>query len=326
MISRRFLVAVSALTLLSAVAEAQGPRSWVASSGSDTNACSRIAPCRNFSAAIAAVGLGGEVVALDSAGYGPVVVDKPVTLISPGGVHAAIAPTAGAAITISSGLNGSVILRGLYLNGQGAQRGINHLGSDSLFVEEMTINGFQQYGIAFAPATTPVFFVVDSTIRNNSNSGILWSGSFPGRGLVDRSRLERNFHSGLLIENSGNVAVRETLAANNSYGFFLFADGATLDITDSSAVNNGNSGFVAYSVGGSGVNMNMERCVASRNVSGVFAQTTAGAATIRVSNSTITNNDTGVFAGLNSSVLSRTNNTLESNGSGNTFPGTYDAK
>jgi hypothetical protein len=94
-------------------------RTWVSPAGVDTNPCTREQPCRNFAAAITAVAAGGEVVALDSAGYGPVTITKSVTIVAPVGVHAAIAPSSGNAITVSATATDQIVLRNLYLNSQG---------------------------------------------------------------------------------------------------------------------------------------------------------------------------------------------------------------
>ena len=74
---RLFLVlaAVAAATPALAV-----QRTFVASTGADTNPCTLTLPCRGFAAAVTAVGFNGEVVVLDSAGYGAVTIDKSVTI------------------------------------------------------------------------------------------------------------------------------------------------------------------------------------------------------------------------------------------------------
>jgi len=322
---RSLLVLFGLSLLIPSAAAAQSVRTWVSANGVDNSQCSRSTPCRTFAAAITAVNANGEVVVLDSAGYGPVTIDKEVTIVAPAGVHAAIAPTMGDAITINSGITGAVILRGLYLNAQGADNGIRHLGSNDLFVESCVVNGFENNGVLFNSETTPGFFVVDSTFRNNGN-GIEWLGESPGRGVIEHCRLEGNDY-GLSIRGSGNFTVRHTIAARNvGDGFNVFADGVGLNITDSAAANNGSLGFYAGSIGPAGVNIHLERCEASRNDYGIYAEATSGMATVRVSNSVITNNSNGVFAVTGSTIQSRGNNTLESNGSNNTFPATYTAK
>src|SRR6266851_67252 len=69
------LAAAAALaTLIAPAAEAQAPRTFVSGTGSDASPCSRTAPCRNFAAALAVTAAGGDIVALDPAGYGPVTI------------------------------------------------------------------------------------------------------------------------------------------------------------------------------------------------------------------------------------------------------------
>jgi len=321
------LVLFGLSVMIPAGAQAQSVRTWVSANGVDNSQCSRSSPCRTFSAAISAVNADGEVVVLDSAGYGPVTIDKGVTILAPAGVHAAIAPTAGNAITINSGITGAVILRGLYLNGQGATNGIRHLGNNDLFVDGCVVNGFNADGIVFEIGTTPQFSIVASTMRSNGDCGIEWFGSSPGRGVVEHSRLENNGFSGLCVESSGNITVRDTTAAlNGASGIYLVTNAAGVDITDSAAVNNGDFGFYAQSNGTSGVNMHLERCLSSRNNTGIRSEASSGTATIRVSNCLITNNGAGVTAGTGGSIQSRGNNTLENNVSGNTFPASYTAK
>jgi len=319
-----------AMVVMAAVpaAYAQNTRSWVASFGSDLNDCTRPSPCRTFGRAIAVSNAGAEVVVMDSAGYGPFTIDKAITIVAPAGVHAAIAPTTGNAITINSGITGAVILRGLYLNGQGASNGILHLGNNDLFVENCIVNGFTNTGVYFTSGTTPNFFVADSTIRNNGVIGIRWQGSSPGRGVIDHCRLEGNGGNGLYIQGGGNFTVRNTVAARNGdHGFLVEADGASLDITDSAAANNGGAGFFAYSTGTSGANMHLERCLTSSNSSGIAAGGNLGTGTVRVSNAVITNNTfVGVSSQPGGSIQSRGNNTLESNANNNTFSASYTAK
>ena len=101
-------------------------------------------PCRNFNAAIGVVNAGGEVVALDSGGYGLTTISKAVTLTGPTGVYVAItALTAGSsAITVSAANTDTVVLRGLTLTGLGGQTGINVTSVGNLHVEGCVISGF----------------------------------------------------------------------------------------------------------------------------------------------------------------------------------------
>ena len=65
-------------------------RTFVASTGNDLNSCILTAPCRGFAHAITQTNLGGEVIVLDSAGYGPVTITQSVSIIAPAGVYAGV--------------------------------------------------------------------------------------------------------------------------------------------------------------------------------------------------------------------------------------------
>src|SRR5207248_1201059 len=108
-------------------ANAFAQRTFVASTGLDTNPCSRTAPCRSFGAAITAVAPGGEVIVLDSAGYGPASVTKSVSLIAPGGVYAGVTVPSGVGLTVNVP-SGVINLRGLNVNGTGGTDAIDFSG------------------------------------------------------------------------------------------------------------------------------------------------------------------------------------------------------
>ena len=70
------LATALACVFFAAPANAQAPRTFVSAAGSDSNPCSFAAPCRHFQNAVNATSAGGEVDALDPAGYGPIVISQ----------------------------------------------------------------------------------------------------------------------------------------------------------------------------------------------------------------------------------------------------------
>jgi len=110
------------LLLASNLAEATAKRTFVASHGVDNPNCSIVAPCRNFAAAITATSAGGEVIVLDSAGYGPVTTTKSISIVAPPGIYAGISVLAGNGVTIDAP-GATVVLRGLSINSQGGANG-----------------------------------------------------------------------------------------------------------------------------------------------------------------------------------------------------------
>src|SRR4030095_8961550 len=102
------------LFLLAAVAtQGQAPRTFVSTSGADASDCSRSAPCRNFQRGHDAVTAGGEVVALDSAGYGAVNITKSLTITGEGVHAAATGPSGGGNVVTVNGAGITVILRNI---------------------------------------------------------------------------------------------------------------------------------------------------------------------------------------------------------------------
>ena len=153
---RRFVfghLTAAALAFLPVLAGATAQRTFVSSQGVDNPSCSLVAPCRQFAAAVAATSAGGEVIVMDSAGYGPVTITKSVSIVSPTGVYAGISVFTGAGIVVNgSGI--SVVLRGLSLIGQGGigLAGIQFLQGAKLTVLDCDISRMDNYGIyASAP-------------------------------------------------------------------------------------------------------------------------------------------------------------------------------
>src|ERR1700685_2527762 len=117
------LLATTLASMLFAVPAqaAQRDRVFVASYGNDANPCTFGSPCKTFQAAYMAVATGGEVTAIDSAGFGPLSIGHSETITSPDGLAAGTAAAAGGtAIAISAGSTDIVVLHGLTLDGTNA--------------------------------------------------------------------------------------------------------------------------------------------------------------------------------------------------------------
>src|SRR5450755_1642291 len=117
--------ALSALALFATIAAMPAEavqRVFVSSFGNDANTatnCGFTNPCRGFTAAMTVVDSGGEVVALDAAGYGAVTITKSVTIAANPGFYAGISASSGSAVTIATA-SVNVTLRGLNINSVGA--------------------------------------------------------------------------------------------------------------------------------------------------------------------------------------------------------------
>lgn len=211
-------------------------RTFVSSSGSDTNPCSQTQPCRNFAAAIAAVNPNGEVVALDTAGYGPFTITSSVTVVAPPAVHAAIAPTLGNAITVNAP-GAVIVLRGLFLNSQGATIGVQLDSAQSLSLESIHIGGFDD-GV-YVPATSGYLSILDSEIRDCGDSGVEIAPESAGyvRGVLDNVRLLFN-DVGISVGNAQVTITDSTFNTYNASATGIAADnGASVNVRSSSILN-----------------------------------------------------------------------------------------
>jgi hypothetical protein len=273
------------LVVVSAGAAEAAQRTFVsAASGSDANPCTRAFPCRSFGTAIGQTDPGGEVVVLDSGGYGPVAINQSVAIIAPPGVHAAVSAFSGNAIHVFAASTDVVIVRGLYLNGLGGSHGISFGSGKTLHVENCVISGFSNTGV-FATAPGADIYVIDSISRGNL-TGFHFSTTTTIRASLDSVRAEANSAYGVRASNNSVVTVTHSVAAGNATGFFSDASGE----------------------------INVESCTATMNNTGVHAHGTA-----RVRNSLIAANSSGVLSSLGGSTISFGNNGLHGNSLNGTF-------
>src|SRR6516162_10920956 len=111
------LLAALSYSLFTAPAHAQRARVFVASYGNDSNPCTFGSPCKTFQNAVNVVDPGGEVTAIDSAGFGPVTINKAVSITSPPGLEAGIFAGGGIGISINVDIGVPISLRGLTIDG-----------------------------------------------------------------------------------------------------------------------------------------------------------------------------------------------------------------
>jgi hypothetical protein len=310
-------------------------RTFVSAFGSDGNPCSRAAPCRNFAQAISQTSAGGEVIVLDPAGYGPVTITKPVSIIATPGVYAGISVFSGDGIDINSGASDTVILRGLTVNNQGSNgSGIFFTAGGTLHVEGCVVNGFSNAtGIEFNGAGK--LEVKDCIIRGNSfGIGLVPPTPDLVVATIDQVRLEGNLNNGLYAREGSTVTISDSIASANGLNgfsaFSAFGGSVQMNLLRCLAFRNVNAGIAAddFSPTAS-VEVNVDSCVASGNGFGIVARSTStGISTARVSDSTITDNGTGLLNnGSPAVLLSRTNNSIEGNTINTSGPiGSFTAK
>jgi Right handed beta helix region len=270
-------------------------RAFVASTGSDANTasnCSLTLPCRGFAAAATVTDNNGEIIVLDSAGYGPVTIAKSISIIAPAGVYAGISVFSGNGITINTaGIN--VVLRGLAINGQGGDVGVYMTAGSRLTVENCVVANLASTGI-FVNALATVR-ISDTTIRDTPNGLSFFNGA---RATVTRA----------IVSGSSNVG----LSAYGTLGDIT----TTADIADSSFGGNHFGVSADASVANAVVRVSVrDSRIAQNTASGMIASAAVGAiGTLTASNNLISNSIYGITGTGGRVWLS--GNTVSDNGIG----------
>jgi hypothetical protein len=308
-----FLLAFSTLAPL---AQAQVARTFVSSTGKDTNSCDVLdKACRNIDAAVLKVQAGGEVVILDSGNYQPLVINKAVSIVTAPGVHPAMNVTSGGVgVSVNAGSGDVILIRGLRIISQGGARGIQFQSGKALHVESCEISGFSPLPAdcctdGILVNTPSALHVKDTTVRGNFN-GIRIFSSFGT--LIERSRIEHNTN-GLWAEETARATISGSIVGGNGSGITSFISSA--------------------SSASASTEINVDNCRVVGNTQGIVSSGKQGDNStvwtiVRVSNTTVTSNLQGLVVGTPGSgrLFSRGNSTVEGNNVDGTFTDAFVAK
>jgi Right handed beta helix region len=225
---------------LTGAAQAQNNRSFVATTGNDANNCSASAYCRTFGAALAVTNAGGEIVVVNSGGYGPATISKSV-VITAIGIDASITAVSGNAFTINT--SGNVTLTGLNINGGGTgTNGISVQQVGFLRLYKMQIQNFAQNGVIFD--TGGNLAIYDSKLTDCVNDGLMVNNR-SAQAYVHNTVFDNNQNAG--VESvGGGVVIADSSAHYNGIGFYandgtvaLYNDRSSLNATGLGAITGG---------------------------------------------------------------------------------------
>jgi hypothetical protein len=288
-------------------------RVFVASYGNDANPCTFGSPCKTFQQAVNVVDAGGEVTAIDSAGFGPISISKAVTITSPDGVEAGIVPTTGGnAINITAGANDAVVLRGLTLNGSGVgSNGVFFTSGASLTVTNCVVQNFppsQGDGILIQPSSgTTNVTIINTIATNNGAVGIAFrsSGSANVTGIIDHVVTTGN-QFGIAVNGTSTsateVTISNSVASNNSFTGIAGAASGTALITLS--IDNVTANYNDFGISVGFVTVFLGRSVIMGNFStGIDNGTPNTFFTYK--DNRINGNGTDIDAALNTSLLTQ---------------------
>ena len=213
---------------IATIASAQASRTWVSGVGDDANPCSRTAPCKTFAGAISKTANGGEIDALDPAGYGAVTITKGITIDGNGWGSVLVSGTNGIVISDSTDAKPVVILRNLSINGIGT--GINgvqiiQVGTTQgqVALENVEIFGFTNRAVNVT-ATVPVNVSISECHFYNCQMtavAVLPSSITADKVSVKRSTISNNgltagTAGGVFANNGGKIVVSDTNMSFNT--------------------------------------------------------------------------------------------------------------
>jgi len=246
------IITVFVCLLPAAPALAQRDRVFVASYGSDSNPCTFGSPCKTFQNAVNVVAVGGEVTAIDSAGFGPISITKAVTITSPAGVEAGIAAANGNAINITAP-GATVKLHGLTIEGpNAAYAGIAFASGSYLEIVDCSFSNFSD-GISIATSATTSILISNTIVTGAFDVGILLDtgGSGTITAALDHVTLSNNYF-GLDTQAEGGpieASITDSHTEANSYG--IVTGGASSSSVSSVILKN-----VMLNQDGAGIAMN----------------------------------------------------------------------
>jgi hypothetical protein len=277
---------------------------FVSATGSDSNACSQTSPCATFQGAINKTADGGEVDALTAGSFGSFVINNSITIDGKG--LATVQETSGQAIAVNEyATTDTVVLKGLSINGgSSGVEGIYYPGSGNLVVENCIITGFTYDGIVNVTNGNSLLYVKNTTI-NGGATGV-YVNEDGGSTILEHVTITGTSSYGVEVLNSpGSLTINDSLIVGGAYGVDVQSSafyGTSLfnTILERVTITGTTTGGLYVGVGTAGVD-------SSTFFSNATAMEAASGSTIRISNSNIYNNQTGVSCiGSGSSTVQAT--------------------
>jgi hypothetical protein len=323
------LVVALAVALTASAAHAIAQRTFVSPNGFDTNTtanCSLVAPCRSFGAAITVTNTDGEIIVLDSAGYGTVAINKSVSIISPPGIYAGVSVLTASTDGISvNGAGIDVTLKGITVNGQAPGTvGIRFTQGSRLDIDGCTISNLGAEGVRIdGPGTVSI---ANTTVIGNQGMGIRVAAA--AAVTIAESLVESNGSTGISIEAGASATIEHTTVTKNSLrGIAVIGNIAgTRAAVTASVVADHPSGAGTYaeaSAAGDVARLDVTLSTLARNASGVQVVTAGGGSAKAgiINNQIVENAAAGIATtGTASSIVRASWNGIFRNGAGFSAP------
>ena len=291
----KFIAAAVMMLGFTVTAQAGADITYVSTTGKDKNVkvdCSASAACRTLAAALSVTNSGGEIVVLNSGGYGSASITQPARITVLGGVDASITQTTAGDNALTINTTGNVTITGLNLRGGGT-------GSDGILVNQvgflrlysMAIQNFANNGVHFTSASSNLA-IYDSNLEGCGHDGLLLQAA-GAQAYAHDTNFDNNAFAGA-DASQGLLAIADSSAHYNQYGFF--ANGGTVTLYGDRAIFNTN-GLAANATG----SLYFAGCLVSDNTNaynvasgGVVSGSSPGSSLIAPGQSTVGSPSPGI--------------------------------
>lgn len=310
--TQRMSLILAAALMVPAVSQA-GFRAYLSANGVDNPSCGVSNPCRLLPAALAAVSSGGEVWMLDSANFNTtsVTVNQNVIIQAIPGQVGSIAPVGGApAMVISPGV--SVTLRNISMVTNPVSPGTDgiQMTTGSLTVDNSV---FEVWGTSYASPNGNAILVngAGTVTVNNSMFRHGFRGIYAlGGAIVSVSNSKFTNLSSPGASNGGCIMVEASVASTTT----------RLTVSHTSMSDSYTGVWVRSTLAGSSGIASINGLTASNNLVAVASMVTgAGAATVSITNSTVTDNQLfGLYQNTGAVLETQSNNWVRNNGTNTT--------
>jgi hypothetical protein len=253
---------ISVAILLLAVgvdAPAHAATHFVSSTGTDSGACIRTAPCASVSQALANAVPNDTIVCVDTVSSGSITITKSIEIeCSAGRAIFRDNSSSGASIFINIPISASdtsrtVRLRGITTNGKNGNspflnRGIDIVSAAVVHIENVVISDVIQQGILDERTGGQTrLYISESIIRNNGGTGIAIAPQGPTTTVLDNVRSENNAYGFAVAAGNSAVVNRSVFSGNTNAG--VVGDAGAQVVVNNSIISHNNVGvYSAQSV------------------------------------------------------------------------------
>ncbi len=206
---------------------------FVSATGNDASDGARGTPKRTFQNAHDAVAPGGQIVVLDTAGYGALNITKSLAVTVPPGVNGFVTiPGDTIAIFVAAAATDVVSLRGLIVENSaaspGASYGVYASSVGTLTLEDCLVRNCG-VGLFFLPGNAAQLFVHNTVVRGCTDGiNVQPTGAFAYKALLTGCRVENNATGVAVFSAAAGSSVKMTLAdcsVASSSNTNLYAEG-----------------------------------------------------------------------------------------------------